>query len=294
MWRIALRPAVIPRVAFLTVLAVGADASAQGFAGRWEVRNQQGGITSLTLVDSGGARLTGAFSGNGNAFTVRGTATSDQATGTISGRGMSLFFEAHLQGNTLLLVLAEPAANGQPNLATAQQVVMTRTTTLAEQAGVIAPSAPIGATATIPSATGATGAPSATGVTPARAGPGGVTTQDRQVIALLVATPWCAFSYSGAQSATGSSGTTRTERVVLSADGTARSNRQGEFSGSGVNGSATVGSADGQTGRWRFARGILAFSTDGVEWQPVEFTMTYNSNGYPIPVVGGREYMACR
>ena len=150
MWRIALRPAVIPRVACLAVLAVGADASAQGFAGRWEVRNQQGGITSLTLVDSGGARLTGAFSGNGNAFTVRGTATSDQATGTISGRGMSLFFEAHVKGNTLLLVLAESAANGQPNLATAQQVVMTRATTLAEKAGVTAPSAPTGATATLP------------------------------------------------------------------------------------------------------------------------------------------------
>ena len=36
------------------------------------------------------------------------------------------------------------------------------------------------------------------------------------------------------------------------------------------------------------------FRWDGQQWVPQQFKMTFNSNGYPIPVVNGREYMHCQ
>ncbi|MBI3790248.1 MAG: hypothetical protein HY275_05155 [Gemmatimonadetes bacterium] len=301
------------RAAAALVAAIAATAclpaslAAQAILGRWEVRNQMGGTTTLVLTDAGGGQLGGTFSGNGNSFVVAGQMQGDDGSGTISGRGMSLYFQATAKGGALLLVLAEPGPGGAPNLATAQQVLLTKvveagggTTGAAgggrtsgapgsASAGAAAPSA--GASATSGSATsGSTGG----GATPAPRTAGGATDADRQMIRLLTANAWCAFSYSGSQTYSGSSGTTRTERVVLSPDGTARSGAQSEFSGSGEAGSATTSRAGGQTGYWRFERGLLAFSADGVTWQPAAFKMTFNSNGYPIPVVNGKEYMVCR
>ena len=111
---------------------------------------------------------------------------------------------------------------------------------------------------------------------------------------LLMANAWCAFSYSGTQTYSSSSGSTRTERVVLSSDGTVRSNAASERTSSGENGSVVSSGGEGTAGRWRFERGVLAFSADGVTWQPAGFKMTFNSNGSPIPVVDGKEYMVCR
>ncbi len=244
---------------------------AQAFIGTWEVRNQQGGITTLTLTDAGNRALGGMFTGNGNTFAVTGTTTGDEATGTIAGRGMALYFQAHVKGATLLLVVAEPGPTGTPNLNTAQQIILSRSTGVAA-----APPARLNPAAP-PAATSA----------------GGATDVDQRMIQLLTANAWCAFSYSGSQTYSSSSGTTQTERVVLSRDGVARSNQRRESSNSGVNGSV-VGQADGgNTGRWRFTNGVLAFSEDGVTWQPAAFKMTFNSNGSPIPVVNGKEYMVC-
>lgn len=253
------------------LLLAAPRARAQGFIGTWEVRNQQGGITTLTLTDAGNRALGGTFSGNGNTFAVTGTSTGDEATGTIAGRGMALYFQAHVKGSTLLLVVAEPGPTGTPNLNTAQQIILSRSSGVAS-------SPPTRANpATPPAATGA----------------GGVTDLDKRMIQLLTANAWCALSFSASQTYSSSSGTTQTERVVLSRDGVARSNQRRESSNSGTNGSV-VGQADGgSTGRWRFENGALAFSTDGVAWQPAAFKMTFNSNGSPIPVVNGKEYMVC-
>jgi hypothetical protein len=257
----------------LIALCVAAPlARAQGFVGRWEVRNQQGGITTLLLTDGGNHALGGTFSGNGNSFAVMGTANADEATGTIAGRGLTLFFQAQVKGSTLLLVVAEPGPTGTPNLNAAQQILMTRAN------GEVSSLPPAKAPAAPPaSATGA----------------GGSTALDRQMIQLLTANAWCAFSYSGSQTYSSSSGTSRTERVMLTRDGIARSNQRSESGNSGANGSVTGQSDAGSTGRWRFDNGVLAFSADGVTWQPANFKMTFNSNGSPIPVVNGKEYMVC-
>lgn len=272
----------MPRAAlFAIIAALSSSAGAQEFVGRWEVRNQQGGTTTLVLTEGGVGKLGGTFSGNGNSFAVAGAVAGDEATGTITGRGMALFFQAQVKGTTLLLVVAEPGPAGTPNLATAQQILMTRTTAAA------------GAS---PSATAATPAPSPlTGAARASpTGPSGVTAQDQQMIRMLTANAWCAFAYSGTQTFSSASGNTRTERVVLAPDGSARSNAASERTSSGENGSVAASGGEGTVGRWRFERGVLAFSADGVAWQPANFKMTFNSNGSPIPVVDGREFMVCR
>lgn len=278
-----MRPLLAAAVVAFAVITPAAHA--QGLAGRWEVRNQSGGTTTLVLTPGANGQLGGSFSGNGNSFTVTGQqAGPDDGSGTITGRGMALFFQATAKGNALLLILAEPTPAGTPNMATAQQVLLTRATD-------VAGNAPGGARA----GAGATASGAGAGAAAAGASaPRGATEADRQMIRLLTANAWCAFSYSGSQTYSGSSGTTRTERVVLTADGRVTSTSGSEFAGSGEAGSAVSARSNGQSGFWRFERGVLAFSADGTTWQPANFKMTYNSNGYPIPVVDGREYMICR
>ena len=133
-------------------IAVASRADAQGFLGRWEVRNAQGGITSLVLTDGGGGKLGGTFSGNGNSFEVTGSAAGEEASGSIAGRGMALFFQAHVKGNTLLLVVAEPGPGGVPNLSSAQQVILNRATDDAMSAAPARPSAAAASPSARPSA----------------------------------------------------------------------------------------------------------------------------------------------
>ena len=234
-------------------------ASAQGFPGTYSVRNQQGGVTTLVLTDAGTGKLGGTFSGNGSNFQVTGVVADDEATGVIAGRGLSLFFSAQVKGTTLLLVLAEPAGNGTPNMSTAQQVVMIRSAPGAAAAGVGAASSATGPaiSSSGPTAAGAR----AMGVASA------VTAQDKQLAQMFVANAWCAFSYSGSQTYSGSSGTTRTERVVMLADGRVLSNQKSEFAGSGESGSAVASNSGGVAGYWRITRGELAYSADGAQWK---------------------------
>ena len=296
------RPAAIS-LALLTTLVVTQPAAAQAFPGSWSVRNAQGGVTTLVLTDAGSGKLGGTFSGNGNTFSVSGVVKDDEATGLISGRGMALYFQAQVKGTTLLLVLAEPGPGGSPNMATAQQVVMVR-----RAAGTIAGGATAGPTeggagstagapaeARVAPGSGEQRATAATGASRAGLGVASAqTTQDRQLAQVLTANAWCAFSYSGSQTYAGSSGTTRTERVVLAPDGRVLSNNKSEFAGSVETGSAVVSRDGGADGFWKLANGVLAFSADGQTFEAANFRMTYNSNGYPIPVVNGKEFMICR
>ena len=279
----------------VTVLAaLAVPLLSQGFPGTYSVKNQLGGITSLVLVDSGAGKLGGTFVGNGNSFQVTGVVADDEASGVIAGRGLSLFFSAHVKGETLLLVLAEPGANGGPNLSTAQQVVMIRS----------APgTAGTQATASDGAIAGAAGAPAGGaryGTASTASGnrvaglAAAATPQDKQLAQLFVANAWCAFSYSGSQTYSGTTGTTNTERVVMLPDGRVLSNQKSEFAGSVEAGSAVVSNGGNMAGYWRVERGVLAYSLDGVQWSAANFRMTYNSNGYPIPVVNGKEYMVCR
>lgn len=115
-------------------------------------------------------------------------------------------------------------------------------------------------------------------------GPGG---GNDQLARLLTSSAWCYFSYSQ------TSGTTRTERFVYAPNGTWSSNSQREMVNSGPNGSVYAGGQGGSGGRWQTRNNALFMSEGDGPLQPLQFSLTQNSNGYPIITAGGREYSQC-
>jgi hypothetical protein len=126
---------------------------------------------------------------------------------------------------------------------------------------------------------------------------GGVTAaspQDQQMIRVLTANGWCSFSYSGSSGTYSSGGSTKTSKVFLRPDGTVSGTSSSERTSSGAAGQAYVAGSDGVQGFWKFENGQLYLGPTREQLAPQAFKMTYNSNGYPIPIVNGTEYMICR
>jgi hypothetical protein len=114
------------------------------------------------------------------------------------------------------------------------------------------------------------------------------------MIQVLTANGWCSFSYSGSSGTYSSGGVTRTQKVFLRPDGTVSATANSERTSSGAAGQAYVGGSAGNQGFWKFENGQFFLGPTREQLAPQQFKMTYNSNGYPIPVVNGTEYMICR
>lgn len=122
-----------------------------------------------------------------------------------------------------------------------------------------------------------------------KGGPGaGASQVDLQLRELLLSSPWCSFKYSQIL------GTTSTERVVFSGDGSVVVDARAETVSSGPNGTYAGFSKDAQRGRWEVHHGRLWLGIAGAPLQPVNGRVNYNSNGSPIIVADGKEYMLCR
>jgi hypothetical protein len=118
--------------------------------------------------------------------------------------------------------------------------------------------------------------------------------QDAQMIQVLTANGWCSFSYSGSSGTYSSGGVTKTQKVFLRPDGTVAATANSERTSSGAAGQAYVGGNEATQGFWKFENGQFYLGQTREQLAPQQFKMTYNSNGYPIPVVNGTEYMICR
>jgi hypothetical protein len=105
---------------------------------------------------------------------------------------------------------------------------------------------------------------------------------------LLLASAWCSFSYSQ------TSGTTRTTRAQFYRDGTYRFGNQRESHSSGQYGSVYGQGAGGGGGRWKVQGGELLMSEGAAPLEKVQTVLKRNSNGYPIIVADGVEYMQCQ
>ena len=114
------------------------------------------------------------------------------------------------------------------------------------------------------------------------------------MFAVLTKNAWCSFSYSGSSGTYSSGGSTRTGRVVLRPDGTASMGSKSELSSSGAAGTGGVYGSSGQQGFWKYENGVFSSGPSLQQMTPQRFKMTYNSNGYAIPIVDGTEYMICR
>jgi hypothetical protein len=257
---------------FFPSLLITAPLASQPVAGTYMASNVQGSAVKLVLQESAGS-VTGTLSGNGNVFQLRGAANGDMIEGTVTGNGMNMLFGARVQGDDLLLILAEAGANGQPNLNSATQLTFRRDASAPAEAPV--------ASAAPPSPAGGGSA-------------GGKSAEDQRMIQVLTANGWCSFSFSGSSGSYSSGGVSRTSRTMLYPDGTVVSSSNTERSSSGAAGSAAVATQGGDRGFWKFENGVLYIGLTPQSLQPQQFRMTYNSNGSPIPVVNGTEYMICR
>jgi hypothetical protein len=104
---------------------------------------------------------------------------------------------------------------------------------------------------------------------------------------LLLSSAWCSFSYNKI------SGTTKTTRARFYANGTYGFGNQRESQSSGQYGSVYGQSGGGGGGRWQVKGGELYMGEGGGPLVGVQTVLKRNSNGYPIIVADGVEYMQC-
>jgi len=244
------------RILLLAVAAVAsAPASAQNYAGTFTTTNPQGGAVTLTLKAEGPKQVKGTLTGNNNTFQVSGEITPQGLMGAVTGAQGNLYMMAQYEGANLVVILAEPGANGQPNLQSARRIVFAKA----------------GAGASKPAAA----APPAGG-------------QDAQVSEFLTRNAWCGFTYNQR------TGASSTERIVFASNGIVTQRSGSETYSSGPSGTVAGQHSGGQQARWKVTGGMLHLSQDGVNWQPQPLQITQNSNGSPIVKSGGKEYMVCR
>jgi hypothetical protein len=110
-----------------------------------------------------------------------------------------------------------------------------------------------------------------------------------QLSRLLLSSAWCSFRYNKV------SGTSSTEKYRFFPNGTWNNGGRTETYNSGANGTVS-GQYDSEGGgRWE-VRGSQLFlsSAESPALQPVEgFSVTQNSNGYPIINADGKEFSSC-
>jgi hypothetical protein len=121
-------------------------------------------------------------------------------------------------------------------------------------------------------------------------------TKDEPLARLLVSSDWCSSSFSGGgggYNSSGSYGRSSTSRFHLSQDGSFRKSSGSESYSSNANGSVAGQGGNGSAGRWQVRAGVLYISDGTAPMQPVQLSVTRNSNGYPIIKANGTEYMQC-
>lgn len=118
--------------------------------------------------------------------------------------------------------------------------------------------------------------------------------QDQQMVRMFTANAWCSFSYSGSSGSYSSGGVSRSQKVYLRPDGTLVASSGSERTSSGEAGQAYVGNQGTAQGYWKFENGQFYLGQSPQALAPQQFRMTFNSNGYPIPIINGTEYMICR
>lgn len=110
-----------------------------------------------------------------------------------------------------------------------------------------------------------------------------------QLSQLLLSSAWCSFRYNKV------SGASSTSRVQFFPDGSWAMGARGETYSSGPNGTVSGQTDSSDRGQWQVRNNTLWLSEGGGPVQPVEgFSVTRNSNGYPIINADGREYSSCQ
>ena len=101
-------------------------ALAQSYIGTFTTTNRDGATVTLTLRYDGPKQVKGTLSGTDATFQVGGEVTSEGLMGAVTGPRGSAYLMAQFEGANLIVFLAEPGADGQPNLQSARRLVFTK------------------------------------------------------------------------------------------------------------------------------------------------------------------------
>jgi hypothetical protein len=123
----------------------------------------------------------------------------------------------------------------------------------------------------------------------AKAAPGTSGGQADGLAKLLLSSAWCSFRYNQ------TSGATNQTRVQFFANGTYANSGRADTYSSNPYGSVAGQHGSGGQGQWAVRQGQLYMSAPNTPTlQPVDLTVTRNSNGYPILRADGMEYSMCQ
>jgi hypothetical protein len=111
---------------FLLAALASAGAMAQNYSGTFTTTNQQGGTVTLVLKQDAQSQVKGTLTGNNTTFQVAAQATPQGLMGTVSGEAGSLYLMAQYEGASLVVLLAEPGPNGQPNLQATRRLIFSK------------------------------------------------------------------------------------------------------------------------------------------------------------------------
>ncbi|HEY3276427.1 MAG TPA: hypothetical protein VGJ94_07380 [Syntrophorhabdaceae bacterium] len=113
--------------------------------------------------------------------------------------------------------------------------------------------------------------------------------QERSQLAdLLTTTPWCSFKYN---KTTGYSSTTRYQ---FFRDGRYTTGAKNEGHSSGVAGNFSSQRNRTSGGNWQLKGNALFVTANGVMQEPVYLSVKQNSNGMPIIIADGVEFVPCQ
>jgi len=118
---------------FLVCLTV--SLAGQGFTGKY-VLSEKGVTVTLVLQQDTQGVITGNLSGiKGTSFRIEGQIEEDIAVGLCHGEGGAVYFEAELEGNSLLFSMINLDEDNAPDAESAKQLRFTRQATAAQGFG---------------------------------------------------------------------------------------------------------------------------------------------------------------
>jgi hypothetical protein len=117
---------VLRFLAFLVAAFASACVMAQSYSGTFTTTNQQGGTVTLVLKQDAQSQVKGTLTGNNTSFEVAAQATPQGLMGTVTGQAGALYLMAQYEGASLIVLLAEPGANGQPNPQATRRLVFSK------------------------------------------------------------------------------------------------------------------------------------------------------------------------
>lgn len=128
-------------LSLLLLITASVPLRAQQWAGTFVRQGGEPALT-LTLVQDQSGRIGGELTGPGLAFQLDGILQAPGIAGRISAASGSGWFQAALTGDALQLILYDAAADGSPNLETAQQLAFARSAALTQAPAPPAPTGP--------------------------------------------------------------------------------------------------------------------------------------------------------